>query len=548
MGGAGAPPKEGRRPGSLIAAVALAAFPALVSTTDEGLESAVQSTSGTRRAMTPRDTFGPREPVTVLCEPSAWPLPVDGALCDAARRIAVWLTEDGSGEPEEGEHPSIASWLVGRALHEAGVVDPHVRARRIQAETYNEIFLELEAAIADWSAEASCIGMALSPAPAGRPTAVILGARRLVHVEPFPAVLEVEEGLRLQGRLAAFASSPSAYIGLDEGPVQSVEIDVSADAFLLDTGPLPKGRHTIEILVEAGEGPEVALLAPIQVGGAPGPVSRPSPIADGSPVAALHQAVADHRARRGLSRAMRDPTLDELAAERADAIAARGRPVHRHGPNEDAAARLAARGYPFAWAAENLSTGPGPAEAFHGLIESPAHRHLLEHDRARRIGVGVSAGEDRVWVAVLLAEPMDSRSSLPFQTAELATETRLIHRAEDALGAQRRRSGLSAPARDPALDELAGALARHLAEHDLPSDAEAQARARRMAFEADDQASAVTVEVVIGGRPEDIVRAPSAVEDDCDRIGLGIAAARSARFGGERFWMTALCVHRKAPR
>ena len=500
----------------------------------------------------PYGMHGPRAPTSLICDPTAWPLPVDGGLCDAARKLAVRL----GGSLETRDHDEArdasltrASFLVTKALHEAGVTDPHVLARRVRAPTYNALFTRIETTIADWSATVSHIGMALSPGNPDMPSAVVLGARRLVHIEPFPSSVEVGENVSIRGRLGAGCSAPAAWLGVDNGPVKALTVDVMDRAFSLETGSLPLGRHFVEILVDAGEGPEVALLAPVRAGSVEEDAQARVFSFDsrGEPLALLHQAIADNRAARGLQPVVRDAVLDGLASRRAEAMGARGRPVHGSAPDEQAAASLAEQGYPFAWAAENLATGPSVEAAFSGLLDSPAHRRILEHPRTQQVGVGIHEDGSRVWLAVIAAEPMNARAAVSSATAARVVQNRLIHRAEDALRIARHRVGLALPPRDPALDELALDLAEHLAARDVPSDADAQRNTRQLAMNSDHHAVAVSVDIVVGGRPEDVEKAPAAGEDDCDRIGLGIASAPSIRFGGERLWLVSICMHRRGP-
>jgi hypothetical protein len=498
------------------------------------------------------DVYGPRPAAGGLCDPAAWPLPVDGALCDAARALAETLG-DATGESGGLEDPDLARW-VAHHLWRAGVIDAHVQPRLLRASSYAGLYGRIGEIVADAMADPASatphLGVGLAPrkiaggALTGEPLAVVLLARRLVHVEPFPMTLTEGEAVTITGRFSSGVVGHSAWVGTDGGPVRVARLDLADRRFLVKTDPLPPGRHVLEILVDAGEGPEVALLGPVHVGRplpeVPAPAWRDG---DGDPVAAVHQRLVDHRRALGLAVPRRDPDLDALAAARAEAMATRGRPVHKPAPNEDAVARLSAAGYPFAWAAEDLSVGPGALPAFQGLFDSPAHRRLLEHPRARHAGVGVVRDGDRTWLAVLLADPIEARPAVASASAARVVEGRLLHRAEDALRAARRRNGLPDTVRDPALDQLAADLARHLSARDVATDEASVAQVRRRALDVDPSAAAVSVEVVVGGRPEDLVRAPSGVEDDCDRIGLGVIASRSARFGGERLWIVAICAH-----
>ncbi len=488
------------------------------------------------------ERFGPRPPSSLLCEQQAWPLPVDGALCAAARLLTSHL--EGFEDPTDGHRESTAS-LIQETLRSQGVADAHVRARVIRSPSYGKLYNRMESLVEEMGTPASHLGMSIAPSEEDNPWGILLVARRLVHIDPFPANLEANDELSVNARLGRGTSRPQAWLGLEGGPVEELPLTTTEKGFRVRSEPLPAGRHTLQILVEAGMGPEVALIAPIQVGP---PLTSQCNTRDfeitGDETAAIHQAITDHRRRLGLAFAKRDSTLDLLATERAKRIASIGRPVHRPGPKDDVATMLSDRGYPYAWAAENLAAGPSAASAFTGLLDSPAHRRLIEHERARRVGVAVNKKNQRTWVAVIIADPMDARPAVSTAGAARVVAARLLHRAQDALNETRRLQGRPAATRDPALDSVALELAEHLASIDRPDDPEARARARRLALEADTFAITASAEVVVAGRPEDLVQAPAAVRGDCDRLGLGVAAAKSERFGGERLWLTAVCAHR----
>lgn len=485
----------------------------------------------------PAPAYGSRPPAGALCAPEAWPLPVDGALCEAARLLAASLAGE-RGRDDDAVRARQATFFLRRQ----GVADAQVRTRILRGAHLGRLYARLEALAAD--PEATHVGVGLSP-DGEEMTAVLFLARRLVALDPLPRAPAPHSILVLSGHLAPGTRRPQAWLGLPSGEVRAIPLTPDGrrlqGAVALD-GP---GRYMVEILVDAGEGPEAAVLAPLDVGTAPPPAPPPA-VGDGpgDPTARVHQALADLRRDAARAPARRDADLDALALRKAEAVAERGRPVHRPGPDTEARVRLARAGWPFAWAAEDLAQGPSVRAAFDALLESPAHRRLLLGPRVRRVGVGVVRREGAVYLALLLAEPMAAPAAVRTAAAARAVEARLVYRAEDALREARRGRRLPPALRDPDLDALAARHARRLAEADRAEDPDAAAALRTAATRRDPLAQGAALDVVVAGRPEDAARAPNASGRGCDRLGLGIARADSRRFGGQRFWIVALCVDR----
>ena len=231
-----------------------------------------------------------------------------------------------------------------------------------------------------------------------------------------------------------------------------------------------------------------------------------------------------------------------MARRRAGQSAAVGRPVHRPRPGADLPHALAAAGYAFAWAGEDLAAGPTPMAAWQGLLDSPAHRAALLDARATRFGLALRNQGGRTWLAVVLARPLHGRPVVDTAGARALRADRLAFRAETAVHGARAARHLQDAVRDPDLDDAAATLARRLAEADRGDDPAATRALRRRLRAADPTVTGVAVAAVVAGRPEAVVKAPAVLDPGCDRLGLAVLAHVSRRFGGARLWIVAICA------
>lgn len=479
--------------------------------------------------------YGPRPPAA--CPEGPWPRALDGALCDGARRIALAF----AGAPAGHRGAAARARQVAFLLHQAGVADAQVRPSEARGKTAAAVLARLRSAAGDAPARA-ILGAAVVP-DRRRFLGVLLVDRRLVRPAPFPRVLAGPGPLVVAGRLAPGARGPTAFATRPDGTVVRYPVATRGRRFRVVFSLVPAGRWTVEVLADDGMGPEAALLAPIAAGVAPAIAPPPViPAGRGDPAAAVVAAVYRLRRAHHRSAPARDPVLDRIAARKARLIAKVGRPVHRPGPGTGIVHALAAAGYAFSWAGEDLAAGPGPMACFAGLLDSPAHRGALLDFRAERLGVGLARRDHRTYLAVVLAEPMHGRPVVDTATARAVRADRLAFRAETAVDAARAERHLGAAVRDPTLDDDAAALAAHLAAADLGDDAAATAALRRRLRAADPTVTGVDVAAVVAGRPEAVTRAPAILDPACDRLGLAVRAHASRRFGGERLWIVAICA------
>ena len=368
-------------------------------------------------------------------------------------------------------------------------------------------------------------------------------ARRLATPAPFPRVLATGRPLVVAGILAAGVTRPRAFATRPDGTVITVPVSLRGRRFRCVFPVATAGRWTVELLADAGMGPEAALLAPVAAG-VPPPLA-PAPVAPpprGDAAAAVADALGRLRRRHHLEAPVADSALDRVARHRARLCAGVGRPVHRPRPGADLPHALAATGYAFAWAGEDLAAGPTPLAAWQGLLDSPAHRAALLDPRATRFGLALHRQGGRTWLAVVLARPLHGHPVVDTAGARALRADRLAFRAETAVDDARAARHLQAAVRDPALDDAATALARHLATGDRGDDPRATTALRRRLRAADPRVTGVSVAAVVAGRPEAVVRAPAVLDPGCDRLGLAVLAHASRRFGGERLWIVAVCA------
>lgn len=153
----------------------------------------------------------------------------------------------------------------------------------------------------------------------------------------------------------------------------------------------------------------VALLAACTGNDAPvpetivNPATRPVAVNPGEAAAMLSQL----RTERGLSSVRADTTLNAIARDYAELMAARGQVAHDLG--EALAVRLDAGGYAYLAAFENLGGGyRSLAEAFERWEASPSHRENLFAEPVSEIGIATAfsiASPYRTFWVLLLAEP-----------------------------------------------------------------------------------------------------------------------------------------------
>ncbi len=118
----------------------------------------------------------------------------------------------------------------------------------------------------------------------------------------------------------------------------------------------------------------------------------------------------DVRSKNGLGRLNIDPLLMRAAQAKADDMAARGYFAHQTPDGRMPWDWIAAVGYQFAAAAENLAVGyPTDVDLISAWMESEGHRHNLLNQKYTDIGIGIARGrykgQDTIFVVQMFGKP-----------------------------------------------------------------------------------------------------------------------------------------------
>ncbi|MFV0137777.1 CAP domain-containing protein [Streptomyces sp. HMX87] len=115
-------------------------------------------------------------------------------------------------------------------------------------------------------------------------------------------------------------------------------------------------------------------------------------------------AVNQHRRKAGCKPVRADAALGRAAQAHSEQMARRHRLTHTGTDGSSPADRMRAAGYPVGSAGENLTAGPGTAQAAAAVwMRSPAHRVILLTCRYTHAGVGVADGAGGPWWTLDLA-------------------------------------------------------------------------------------------------------------------------------------------------
>lgn len=361
---------------------------------------------------------------------------------------------------------------------------------------------------------------------------VLLLSHRRVRIDPFPR--EVGAGGRaiLSGELAAASSGARVFVTRPSGAVEEVGAGAGR-AFRVPVAFPQPGRHVLEVIATGAGGPEVVALLTVAAG--PGtPLDAPPrapPPADPADRTAAERAVLDAinatRRAHGLPQVSASPALAEAARRHSEAMAAARRVAHVVAGSGEVAERLRRAGVPFQIALENVGRAGSSLAAHRAIEESPAHRANLLAPAATAAGVGIArarlpSGEASIYVTEILVAPPDDGAE-----SRLTPDGRVC----EALWRERERLGVAPLTRDPALDAVAREVAQALRARDDtdPDGASERALAKGRKLAAAD--------VFVAGGPDEATRSSNLRDARFRRVGVGVAAGESARFGKGRLWI-----------
>lgn len=259
--------------------------------------------------------------------------------------------------------------------------------------------------VAERKTSLSHCGIGATGADPGAKMALVC-VQRLVELDPVPSTPAPGAPLVVSGILKVQGGSPvQAFVGRPDGSVvelPSARTDGgSRFSFRLSLGG--PGRYDLELLVDAGRGPETAVLIPLFVGVAADRLATSAPDgaeaeADRPPETALLAFSNRARSAAGIQPLVRDGRLDALAARHSAEMVARGFFGHVSPTEGSLADRLGRASLSLAKSAENIARSGSVLRIHRNLLASPSHRINLLDPEFTHVGIGVAQDGDG-WVA-----------------------------------------------------------------------------------------------------------------------------------------------------
>lgn len=391
---------------------------------------------------------------------------VVGAVAPHERALPWWLGAPGD-VTRDAALEEAAALLCARdtdgvidddARHAARLADGQVSGVVQRAASAEAARAALVAAAGPLLAKsrATHAGVVEGSTPEGMPCAALVSVRRLVDVSAPAAAVPAGGALALSLVVPADRSA-ALYLLRPDGFVDRRALPASSGRTTITVPSVAgEGRYVAELIVDRAAGPsdpEVALLWPYVVG-----TAREAPFPEVLFPDEGHDDVAlTHRAEALVQRLRNEqligslkvsPPLVEVAMARAGALAGQGRLGHRLPGGGDVAEDLRARfadepRAQFLRLAEVQAQASTLADAWHALLDSPAHRRELVDTAFTHCGVAVARGVDAagrptITLVALLARrppvraPDDVRAFLLEQANEARTKRGLDALVESA--------------------------------------------------------------------------------------------------------------------
>jgi uncharacterized protein YkwD len=336
----------------------------------------------------------------IATQAAAWlpGLAFSSNLARAARELAgSWTGRDIGAAPHE---------LITFALHAAGCADPSAMAALVATtDTSSEpAWREFVATLRGAGETFTHVGVAAARDPT-RPRYtrwVMLVADRRYGLEPVPRAVAADASVRLAFSLAEGLRAPRVIATTPHGANLSFPVSAAADGgyeAMLELGH-DAGEHAVEILASNEHGPQVMALFPVSVAAPP---PRRWHGEAPPPESAIRSAAAAEDYLRDLTDAQRrengrkeltwDPRLAVVARRHAEDMRNHGFMGHLSPTTGDVGNRLRRAGYPYAFAAENISRSSSLWEAVESLMRSPGHRRNLLATEPTHAGIGVAVAD-----------------------------------------------------------------------------------------------------------------------------------------------------------
>lgn len=420
---------------------------------------------------------------------------------------------------------------VSDALSRAGGWDPAPRTLLLAGNSAGGLLTYLRAQPSLTEDHADTVGIGIAE-KAGRLTLLVLSATRLADLKPFPRELPVGAGAQLEVTLRPPLRSPQLVVTGPDGRAETNSDAVAQGLTLRAPLRFPsKGRYAVEVVGRGPEGPKVAALFTVFVGGAEAEAEDDDPPEPKDPIAKIDAVLARInrvRAKRNLRPLVHDPALDLIALEHSEDMATNHYFAHVSPTHGDLHQRLAGR-YAYVRAGENLGEANGALMAERAIENSPAHLENTLDPNFSRIGLALfpnvhAGGEVTLLLTEIFAQPperLNDAASAIYDTVNRARMGRKL----PPLG------------RDPGLDAVAKAHLAQIIKDGMPGG---ERDAQDAALEQNDDLQSVAVDLFVGSVPDDALRSRNALSSGYNRMGVAAQVVSNRRYGPDRLWICVL--------
>jgi uncharacterized protein YkwD len=242
----------------------------------------------------------------------------------------------------------------------------------------------------------------------------------LADLDPLPVRARSGTWVELSAQLLVPASEAKFVVLGPRGAPRSIPTSFDGKRARARFSADRPGAFLVQLLASVAGGPRPVLEASIYAdvnppssyfgSAAPGEPQTPlSPSAD--PADALFLMVNAARASEGSPPLRREPRLDAIAVQHAQAMQDLGRIAHDAGDG-DPHARIEAAHIDVLAAGENVAHALDVTRAHRALWASPSHRENLLQPRFEALGIGIVVDSDgSIWVCEVFADLADRRDT-----------------------------------------------------------------------------------------------------------------------------------------
>ncbi len=453
----------------------------------------------------------------------------DPALAKAAHLLAEQALQTSAAEAAD-------VLTVSAAISDAEGYDPNPRALAIRGSP-PEHALQSFLRRGDVNLEPAS-RMGVSAVTKGDHAAIVaLLVSRKAELRPFPRTLpKAGVAQSLCGQLVSSLRTADVYATRPNGEVDKIPLAVDGNSrFCARIEFGAAGRHSVEIIGNGHQGPEVAALFFVDVGPSGRRDARvrppePSTVAESRP--ALVARINALRKVHNLTALELDESLNSVAQSYSEQMSQQNFFAHVAPDGSDLRRRLQRAGYRYQVAGENLGMATGPLAAHFCIEQSPGHLRNLIDGRYTRVGIGVAfqrlEGRTQAIVTEILANPLQGSAGNPLQEAYESI--------------RERRANLRLPAlkRSEILEQIALEHARRALELDQPKMQLPGTPIHERVFAQLKDIRTTSVDFFVSESPRLATDSKNLANRKNDRVGIGAVKGDSAKYGKAKYWVVVI--------